>query len=154
MLQEQERLIYDIAQQLSQTQGLELVEIKIGRHNKDVSIQILVDKPQGKISLKDCSLLNRAIVEAIDKEGILSEDGYSLEVASPGLDRPLATYKDFLRNLNKEVHLWLSEQVAGKKEHRGIIKSVTQEVLMIVTTKEQQEITVPVSQIMKGLLVI
>ena len=152
--QEQERAIYEIARRLSLTQGLELVEVKVGGHKKDVSIQILADKPRGGINVEECSFLHRSIVEAIDKEGILSEDGYSLEVASPGLDRPLVTYKDFLRNLNNEVHVWLREQGTEKKEHGGIIKSATREALILVTTKGQQEIIVPVNQITKGLLVV
>ncbi len=151
--QDEQLLIYEIATRLAQTQGLELVEVKIGRHKKDVLIQILADKPHGGINLAECSLLNRALVEAIDKERFFSEDNYSLEVASPGLDRPLVTYKDFLRNLDSEIQLWLKEQVAGKKEYAGVVTSATQEALTLLT-EEKKEIIVPLDQIIKGALVI
>ena len=151
---DEQRLIYEMAHRITQAQGLELVEVKIGIHHKDVLIQVLADKPQGGISIEECSLLNRSIVEAIDKDGILSEDGYSLEVASPGLDRPLVTYKDFSRNMNAQVRVWLKEKVAGKVEHEGIIQSVTEEFLTLLITQEQEEIKLPVDQMIKGLLVI
>ncbi len=155
MLQEQQqRLIYEIVHHITVSQGLELIEIKISRSNKDVLIRILADRPQGGINLQECSVLNRSVVEAIDKEGILSEDGYSLEVSSPGLDRPLVTHKDFLRNMNREIRLWLKETLDGKTEHTGIVTTVTEENLKLLKTKEKKEIIVPVSQIIKGLLVI
>ena len=152
--QDDQRLVYEMASRLSRLQGLELVEIKLGRHRHDVLIQVLADKPQGGIRLEDCSVLHRSLVEAIDKEGILSEDGYSLEVSSPGLDRPLVTYKDFLRNISKEIHLWLKERNESKFEYTGIITAATQESLTLLTPKEKKEITVPINQIIKGLLVI
>jgi ribosome maturation factor RimP len=150
-----DRKIYEVASKVAQDQGLELVEVKIGRHRQDVMIQILADKSQGGIILEECALLNRYIVESIDKEAFFSEDGYSLEVASPGLDRPLSTVKDFTRNLNAEVHFWLKEKVEGKVEYKGIVKSVSQEnVILTTTTKDHKEIDIPLTKILKALLVI
>ena len=153
--QEQDLKIYEIANTVSQSQGLDLVEVKIARHKKDVLIQVFVDKLQGGIGLEECALLNRSIVEMIDKEGFLSEDGYSLEVSSPGLDRPLLNYKDFLRNVNSEIRLWLNEKVENKIEYKGIVKLVTKEGLVLsTTTKDQKEIVIPLGKISRGLLVI
>ena len=156
ILEDQQRLIYDCINAIVQAQSLELVEVKIGAHQEDVMIQALVDRPKGGIGIKECTLLNRFIVEAIDKGGFLSEDGYSLEVSSPGLDRPLVTFKDFLRNIDAEVRVLLKAKVEDKGEHTGIIKSVTADQLTLLTVnkKEQKEIIVPVNQIIKCLLVI
>ena len=153
--QEQDRKVYEIADQISQQQGLELVEVKIARHKKDVMIQIIADRPQGGIILEQCAHLNRLIVESIDKEGFFSEDGYSLEVASPGLDRPLVTFKDFSRNINAEIRLWLKEKVQEKIEYKGIIKFVNEDnVVLMTTTKDQKEIVLSVENISRGLLII
>ena len=153
--QEQERKIYEIASAVSQTHGFDLVEVKIGRHNKEVLIQVFADTIQGGIDLEQCAFLNRSIVEMIDKEGFLSEDGYSLEVSSPGLDRPLINYKDFLRNINNEISLWLKEKVENKKEYRGIIKQVTKGgIILSTTTKDQKEVSIPLKEVLKGLLVV
>lgn len=150
--QDQHRLVYDCIQRVAEEMNLELVELKIGVHKKDVFLQVLADKPEGKIGIAEVTKLNRSIVEAIDKEGFFSEDGYSLEVSSPGLDRPLSTSKDFLRNLNAEVRLWLKEKIAGKVEHVGIIKGVQDGKLVLFTVKEKEEIIVPIDQIIKCLL--
>jgi ribosome maturation factor RimP len=146
--------IYHVAHRLAQEQGLEIIEVKIGRHLNDTLIQILADKPGGGIGIGACTALNRSIVEAIDKEAILSEDGYSLEVSSPGLDRPMTTSKDFLRNIDKEVHLYLKERIEGKMEHVGVVISVTDDNLTFFAKKLKKEIIVPLNQIEKGLLVI
>jgi len=150
--QDQHRLVYDCIARVAEAINLELVELKIGVHKKDVFLQVLADRPDGKIGIEECTKLNRSIVEAIDKEGFFSEDGYSLEVSSPGLDRPLVTPKDFLRNLNAEVRLWLKEKIAGKVEHVAFIQSVHDNAVVLLTVKEKQEITVPIDQIVKCLL--
>jgi ribosome maturation factor RimP len=146
--------VYEVINHIALSQGLEIVELKIGVHQKDVMIQVLADKPQGGIGIEECTSLNRSIVEAIDKEGFFSEDGYSLEVASPGLDRPLATAKDFLRNINATVRILLKEKIAGKGEHEGVVKSVTENAVTLLTTKEKKEISIPLDLIFKGQLVI
>ena len=58
---------------------------------------------------------------------------YSLEVSSPGLDRPLKTKKDFLRVSGREVVFYLSENLHGKKEHQGVIKDVSEEKVEVQT---------------------
>jgi ribosome maturation factor RimP len=154
MIQDLQQPIYDLISGISQSQGLELIEVSIGGHKNDMIIQVLADRPQGGITIEECTRLNHSIVEAIDKEGFFSEDGYSLEVASPGLDRPLITSKDFLRNINAKVRVLLKEKVAGKGEHTGIVKSMTESELTLLTVKEKKEIIIPIDQIFKGVLVI
>lgn len=147
--------IYTIVHATTLNQGLELVELKVGRHNKDTMIQVFADKPKGGIGLEECTALNRSIVENIDKEGFLGDDGYSLEVSSPGLDRPLITYKDFLRNINGEIRLWLKQKVEGKVEYKGFIKSVSeQELVLSTTTKDLKEINIPINAVLKAILVV
>lgn len=152
--QELELHICDLISKVSQGLGLDLVEVKIKMHKKDVLIEVLADRTHGGIGMEECSKLNRCIVEAIDKEGFFSEDGYSLEVASPGLDRPLTTAKDFLRNIDAQVRVLLKEKIAGKGEYVGVVKSVAENAVTLLTTKEQKEINVPIDQILKCLLVI
>lgn len=151
-VEQQEQKIYALIESIAVSLGLELVELKIGRHQKDVFLQVLADTSQGNIGIEECTRLNRSIVEAIDKEGFFGEDGYSLEVSSPGLDRPLVLQKDFSRYIDAEVRVWLKEKVAGKVEHLGVIKQVTADGLVLLLIKEKQEITVPLNLVVKGLL--
>ena len=122
-------------------------------YKNEVLIQFTADKNMGGITIEECAQLNRAIIEAIDNEGFLPEDGYSLEFASPGLDRPLVGLKDFARNLNREIHLFLQGPLEGKKEWSGILMGISDGKLTVFT-KKKIEVVLPLGQIIKGMLVI
>ncbi|MCM8795758.1 MAG: ribosome maturation factor RimP [Candidatus Omnitrophica bacterium] len=113
-----------------ETQGIELVELIYRYEGKDLVLRILVDKPEGGITLDECVRLNNAIGLILDEKGIL-EERYILEVSSPGLDRPLRTKKDFLRCLNRKVRFFLTESINGKMELEGIIKKVEENAVYV-----------------------
>ena len=127
--------------------NMELIDLHIKRQFDNVHIEVLADKLGGGITLDECAFLNSKIVEVIDREQFLG-DQYTLEVSSPGLDRPLKTKKDFLRVLSRPVHLFLTEPVNKKWEYEGIINEV-KESSLLVNTKNQQ-IEIPLNVIMKG----
>ncbi len=133
--------------------GVDLVELSVGRYKDDVIIRFAADLPAGGITVGQCSTLNHAIVEAIDADGFLGLQGYSLEFSSPGLDRPLVTAKDFGRNLGRAIRFWLKEPVEGKKEHSGVLAAVRDGTLVVRTAKNR-EIILPLDQIVKAMLVI
>jgi ribosome maturation factor RimP len=133
--------------------GVDLIELKIVGHKRDVSIQILADKPSGGITLRECAILNRTLVAAIVQENLLSPENFSLEVSSPGLDRLLLVRKDFLRLVSRELCFWLSEPVAGKKEVQGVLLEVGESSLT-VGTPGNAKLVLPLSSIAKGRLVI
>ena len=132
--------------------NIELVELKVGGHANDVRIEIMADRPTGGITIQECATLNRAIVDAIDADGFLGEN-YALEFSSPGLDRPLVTAKDFLRNMNHQARVMLTERILLKKEWVGkIIRVNSTDVVLL--TKQRKEIIVPLTVIEKAVLVI
>ncbi len=133
--------------------GVDLVELSVGRYKDEVIIRFAADLPAGGITVGQCSSLNHAIVEAIDADGFLGEQGYSLEFSSPGLDRPLVTAKDFRRNLGRAVRFWLKEPVEGKTEHSGALMAADEKQI-VVRTKKNKEIVLPLGQIVKAILVI
>ncbi len=141
-----------LAMPLLKEAGVELVELKVGQHNQDVQVQFFADLPQGGITMQQCAELNHAIALAIDTEGFLA-DAYTLEFSSPGLDRPLTTEKDFLRNANRPVQVFLSAPLDGKKEWVGIITGVTADAVTMLT-KQKKQMTVPLARIIKAVLVI
>ncbi len=141
---------------LAEQNGADLIELRVASHGGDVSIQVMADIPQGGISIALCSTLNRRLIEAIDAAGFIPEDCYSLEVSSPGLDRPLKTLKDFLRNLNAEIYFYMQEAVEGKKEFNGILTAADADVLTVVIGKNKQkkQINIPLAHVQRGMLVI
>jgi len=104
-------------------QNLDLIEVIYRYEGKDLILRVLVDRPEGGISLGECAQLNRALDVLLDEKNILQQS-YVLEVSSPGLDRPLKTENDFRRSLNKQVKFFLSENIGGKLEWDGLINQV------------------------------
>jgi ribosome maturation factor RimP len=127
--------------------SLDLVEFNHRHEGRDLVLRILVDKPEGGITLDECAELNREIGTILDQRQIL-RGSYILEVSSPGLDRPLKTKSDFARCLNKRVHLFFIEPLDGKWELEGIISQVKEESVQIDKAGIQAEI--PLAKIRKG----
>jgi len=75
--------------------NIDLVELSAEQRNKIIVITVLVDKPDGGISLDECTSVNRFLATTLEEnEGIVSGE-HTIEVSSPGLDRPLITVEDF-----------------------------------------------------------
>jgi ribosome maturation factor RimP len=70
--------------------------------------------------------LNKKITGVLDESGAI-KDAYTLEVSSPGLDRPLITKADFLRSRNSTVRFFLRQAVNGKIEWQGTVRDATDE---------------------------
>lgn len=131
--------------------GLDLVDFTLRYEGRDFILRILVDRPQGGITLDECTFINSEVGRILDEKDIL-QARYLLEVASPGLDRPLATKNDFLRSITKNVRFFLREPVEGRIEWEGIILKVEADVLYIDAKGITVEI--PLSKVRKGKQVI
>ena len=93
------------------------------------------------------------MVAAIEQEDFLPPEIFSVELSSPGLDRPLVTRKDFMRLVTKDLHFWLNEPIEGKKEVRGMLTEVGESALTIGVSGKTK-LVLPLSSIIKGMLVI
>jgi len=113
----------NIIEDYLKNQNLDLVDLIYRYEGRDLVLRILVDKPQGGISVGECAHLNSEIGRIVDEKDILQQN-YILEVSSPGLDRALKTKNDFTRCLNKELRVFLREPINGKFELEGIINKV------------------------------
>lgn len=97
--------------------GIELVDITYKREQGGMVLRLLVDTPQG-ITIDECEKLNNFLSELLNKEDIISEH-YTVEVASPGLDRPIITDRDFRRVLGKALDITTYQAIDGRKTHEG-----------------------------------
>ena len=134
-----------------QKNNFDLVELTHRYEGRDLVLRLLVDKPQGGITMDECAGLNRLLGELLDEKDIIPAR-YVLEVSSPGLDRPLASRKDFTRCLNKQAVFFLNEQVSGKLELRGRISSAGDTSVFIDISGEILEI--PLTKINKAKLIL
>jgi ribosome maturation factor RimP len=142
-----------LAQRIIGAAGMDLIELKLSGHKNDLHIQITADKPSGGITIGDCAIINKSLVAAIEQENLLPPENFSLELSSPGLDRPLVTRKDFMRFVSQDVHFWLKNEVAGKKELQGTLTQVSQTSLTVSIGRDQK-LVLPLDNIIKAKLVI
>ena len=143
--------IGSLVKDLFSGQGFVLVDIIFRLDGSGLLMSLLADKPQGGITLGECALLNRMIRQILDEKNMFAGQ-YSLEVSSPGLDRPLKTKEDFTRCLNKQVVFFLNDLINGKCEWEGVINRVNETSVFIGQAGEVLEI--PLMKINKAKLII
>ena len=113
-------------------QGIELVELDCNHEGGNLVLRLIVDKPEGGITIGECIKVNRRLGEMFEEKEIIKEN-YVLEVNSPGLDRPLKTPADFSRCKGREVKFFLIEPINGKIEIDARISGVSEEGVEAIT---------------------
>ena len=121
----------------------ELVELSWHRQGRQVVIRFLVDKVGG-VTIQDCARLNQRIGEALDAADCLAEP-YTLEVSSPGLDRPLVTRRDFERAVGEPIEVELTVSGGGSHRLTGTVLAVQPEAIVLMT--EAGNVTIPLTHI-------
>lgn len=103
--------------------GFDLVRIMtIGQ--KNATVQIMIErKDRTDVIVDDCAVVSRAVSEILDEKDPIS-DQYTLEVSSPGIDRPLTTLEHFQRFADYEAKIETSIEVDKRKRFKGKIISV------------------------------
>lgn len=106
--------------------GYELVRIlTIGQKNP--TLQIMIDRLDGEnIVVDDCATVSRAVSELLDEKDPIAGQ-YSLEVSSPGLDRPLTKIEHFKRFAGYEAKIETAVEVSGRKRFKGRLGEVDSE---------------------------
>lgn len=94
-----------------------LVDVEYVKEADNYFLRVYADK-EGGINVNDLELISRALEAKLDEEDFVS-DAYTLEVSSPGLDRPLKKPRDFELSIGKDVELKLYKAVSGNKEFVG-----------------------------------
>lgn len=120
--------------------GFELVRIRLqgGRHPL---LQIMADRPDGGIDVDDCAAISTAVSAVLDVEDPI-EENYTLEVSSPGIDRPLTRLKDFDIWEGYEVRLETSEQIDGRKRFKGFLRGTEGEEVLIEIEEKGEMVTI------------
>ena len=103
-----------------QSMGFRLVRVKLAGR----TLQIMAERPDGTMTVDDCAVLSRAISPLLDVEDPLP-GSYTLEVSSPGIDRPLVRLEDFERWVGHVAKVELKAPVDGRRRFRGVIDGVS-----------------------------
>ena len=113
-----------LAQPVVEGLGMELVDVAIVTDHGRRVLRVTIDKPGG-VTVDDCGDVSRELGTILDVEDPIPQR-YSLEVSSPGLDRPLLSEKDFIRFSGKKARIKTREAIEGRKNFKGTIDAVAQ----------------------------
>jgi ribosome maturation factor RimP len=103
--------------------GYQLVQVKL-TEGKSQTLSIMAERTDGvMMSFDDCGLITQTVSALMDVEDPIA-NAYSLEVMSPGLDRPLVKRADFERFTGSEIKAETLIPVGGRKRFRGLLKGI------------------------------
>ncbi len=117
---------------------IEIVDVEFDKRAQTLTVYI--DTDQG-VDLDTCEKFHNAINDPIDEFDPSSGQPYTLNVSSPGLDRPFKTKRDFERNLQKEVEIKLFAPLKGKKYIEGFLIGFDENTVTVKTQKEEIKIS-------------
>lgn len=136
--------------------GYELVRVQLTGGGNAV-LQIMADRTDGgEMQVDDCADISRAISAVLDVDDPI-DGAYSLEVSSPGIDRPLTKLDHFARFAGHDARIELREGLEGRKRFRGILSGVEGELVLLRLEDEntdEETIELPFEQISKAKLVL
>ncbi|GAA6180776.1 MULTISPECIES: ribosome maturation factor RimP [unclassified Shimia] len=135
-----DRKLADIITPVIEDMGFELVRLRL-MGGKSHTLQVMAERPGGGIEVDECAQISNAISAVLDVEDPLA-DSYTLEVGSPGVDRPLTRMKDFDAFEGYEAKIETSELIDGRKRFRGILAGIEGEDVLINIEDKGETVTV------------
>ncbi|OOY04048.1 ribosome maturation factor RimP [Thioclava sp. F28-4] len=135
-----DRRLAEIVTPVIEGLGFELVRLRL-QGGKTATLQIMADRPNGGIIVDDCAAISTAVSAALDVEDPI-EDKYTLEVSSPGIDRPLTRFKDFDIWEGYEAKIETSEQIDGRKRFKGILRGTEGSEILIELDENGEDVVI------------
>jgi ribosome maturation factor RimP len=132
--------------------GYDLVRLMVAGGQRKL-LQVMAEPLDGRLmSLADCQRISSTLSAILDVEDPIA-GAYSLEVSSPGIDRPLTRAKDYARFAGHEAKLETHEPVEGRRRFKGIIKGLADD-KVIVAGDDGGEVALPLALVAKAKLVL
>jgi len=145
-IQAQQETLRQFAEKVATTQGVELVDLLLASHGKRSQLRIFIDKAGG-VTIDDCTHFSRSYEALLEAENALAGPT-TLEVSSPGLDKPLKLQKDFLRNLGKKIDLRFKPNPEEKKEQKLVCTLLQASEHSISIQSAGKDLTIPLDQVL------
>ncbi len=139
------------AERVTSGRGYELADVELKRERGGTLVRLYVDK-EGGIGLEDLQAVSEEVSAILDAEDPVPT-AYTLEVSSPGLDRPLKTEADYRRFLGRLARLSTYEPVEGRRHWTGRLASFEDGVVGVTLEKEGGTLCrIPLAKIAHGRL--
>ncbi|WP_095587753.1 ribosome maturation factor RimP [Actibacterium ureilyticum] len=135
-----DRRLAEIVTPVIEGMGFELVRIRL-MGGKTPILQIMAERPEGGIEVDDCAEISTAVSAIMDVEDPI-EDNYTLEVSSPGIDRPLTRLKDFDVWEDYEAKIETTEMIDGRRRFKGILRGTEDGEVLIEIEDQGEPVTI------------
>ena len=135
--------------------GFRLVRVVVSGRN-GATVQIMAERPEGTITVEECAEISRRLSPVLDVHDPMKGQ-YTLEVSSPGIDRPLVRPSDFDAWAGYEAKIEMKELISGRKRFRGVLEGIEGEEVRIEVELDQlgrQVIGLPLGLIGEARLVL
>ena len=109
--------------------GFEMVRVRLSNGNPS-TLQIMADRLDGQIGVDELAEINTSVGTVLDVEDPIPEN-YTLEISSPGIDRPLTRQKDFDSFQGFEAKVETTELIDGRRRFRGVLAGVNNDEVLI-----------------------
>ena len=145
-----------IAERVAQARGLEVWDIQSRREATGHVVRVFIDRPgpaatpDESVSVEDCEQVNRELSTILDVEDPLPF-AYTLEVSSPGLDRPLRSAGDYKRFAGRLAKVVVSEPVDNQKAFEGRLRGLEDDAVVLEASNGRMH-RLPLKLITRGRL--
>ena len=124
-----DRRLAEVVQPVIEGMGFELVRVRL-MGGKTKTVQIMAERPDGGIDVDECAQISTAVSAVLVVEDPIAEN-YTLEVSSPGIDRPLTRLKDFDNWQGYEAKIETTEMVDGQRRFKGELAGVAEDEVLL-----------------------
>ena len=142
--------VRSVALRVTADRGFELVDIELKQARSEKLVRIFVDR-SGGIGLEDLQSVSEEVSAILDAEDPI-EGHYTLEVSSPGLDRPLRGEADYRRFVGRLAKLASYEPVEGRRHWTGRIVGCDDGIVTLELEEEKASARVPLAKVSHGRL--
>jgi ribosome maturation factor RimP len=149
--------IREAADRVVSAHGLDLFDVELTRESQGWVVRVTIDRPgpaatpDDSVSIEDCSTVSRELSAILDVEDPLDR-AYTLEVSSPGLDRPLRHEADYQRFAGRLASIVLNEPLDGQTYFNGRIQGIEDGDVVILVGKKNRPHRIPVAGIKRARL--
>ncbi len=149
----EDRTLLEMLDPVAESQGLSIVRLRLMGGNTR-RLQVMAERPDDHdIAIEQCARLSRAFSEILDAADPISGE-YTLEVSSPGIDRPLTRLEDFVTWEGYEARLELDRLADGRKRFKGALAGVEDGNVAIDLEDDDATTLVPFDWIVEAKLVL
>jgi len=140
-----EDTVLELSGPVTDSIGLELVDVEYVKEGATWFLRIYIDKPEG-ITHDDCKAVSERLGELLDKKDPIPQS-YVLEVSSPGIERPLKKPADFVRFRGNMIRATTFAPVDGQKEFTGLLEGLEDGNILIRI--DDRQVTLPRESVAK-----